>query len=49
MRQQFIATNSIFEAIDECPWASHIAKVCGGHQCFESDSDYYVWEKQQSI
>lgn len=47
MRQQFVETDSRYKASKECPWANHIAKVCGGFQCFESDSDYNIWKNQK--
>ena len=46
MRKQFIE-GSKAEAKKACPWASKIVKVLGGYQCFESITDYEVWNNQK--
>ena len=47
MRKAFIAANTPYQAQKECPWASHIAKACGGYWCFESYTDYETWKNQK--
>ena len=34
-------------AIKLMPWASKIAKVCGGYKGFESITDYETWRRQK--
>ena len=47
MRKEFIVTTKRSEAIEKCPWASKIKKVVGGYQCFESITDYEIWNNQK--
>ena len=47
MRTQFIETESRKKAINECPWASKLMKVCGGYIAFESVEDYRIAKNQK--
>jgi len=47
MRKEFIETENRKEAKEECTWASKIVKVVGGYWCFESISDYEIWNNQK--
>lgn len=47
MRIKFIECKWRYQALKEYPWASKIAKVCGGYMCFESEQDYKVWRMQK--
>ena len=47
MKTTFIETESRYKAKKACPWASRIAKVCGGFMCFESVDDYKTWKNQK--
>ena len=47
MRQEFVMTDKKSVAIEECPWASKIVKVCDGYQCFESADDYETYINQK--
>ena len=47
MRTKFVECGTRYQAAKECPWASRIAKVCGGFMCFESEYDYQTWRKQK--
>lgn len=47
MRQKFVPCKYRYQALNECPWASRIAKVCGGYMCFESIADYLTFIRQK--
>lgn len=47
MRTKFVQVGSRYQASKACPWAAHIAQVCEGYMCFESDTDYAVWRNQK--
>lgn len=47
MRQAFVQVKSKQQAERECPWASKVTKVCGGYICFESITDYQIWNNQK--
>ena len=47
MRTKFVECGTYYQAAKECPWASKIAKVCGGFMCFESADDYKIWRQQK--
>lgn len=47
MRTKFVECGTRYQAAKECPWASKIAKVCGGFMCFESVDDYKIWRQQK--
>ena len=40
MRKQFIAVETMQEAVDEAPWAAAIAKCTGGFRAYESLQEY---------
>ena len=40
MRKEFVETNSRKKALQQCPWASFIAKREGGYRCYEGLDDY---------
>ena len=47
MRIQFCEVKTRYSARKECPWASRITKCVDGFMCFESISDYKVWNNQK--
>ena len=46
MRKEFIECASYSTAKRRCPWATVIAKACGGFWAFESITDYRTWTMQ---
>lgn len=47
MRSEFVDCKDRRTAWKRCPWASVIAKVCGGFLAFESWDDYKIWKAQK--
>lgn len=47
MRTQFVSCKYRYQALNACPWAAHICKVCDGYMCFESHDDYNIWRNQK--
>ena len=47
MRIATVLNKSRYMAKEECPQASKIVKVIGGYICFESITDYEIWESQK--
>lgn len=47
MRIKFVECKYRYQALKECPWASKIAKVVNGYQCFESSDEFKVWKNQK--
>lgn len=47
MRKAFVECTTRYQAQKECPWAEHFTKVVGGYQCFESITDFRIWQRQK--
>ena len=47
MRKEFCEVKTRYSARKLCPWSTLITKVVGGYMCFESISDYKVWNSQK--
>lgn len=47
MRQKFVQCAKFAEAFEECPWTNEIVRVYGGFMCFESESDFQIWNNQK--
>lgn len=47
MRTEFIECADYRTAYRRAPWASRVAKVCGGFMAFESVDDYETWKRQK--
>ena len=43
----FIECASRNTAARRAPWATIIAKVCGGYRAFEYVTDYQIWRNQR--
>ena len=47
MRTQTVECETLEQAQEMCPWASRFAEVVDGFKCFESITDYEIWENQK--
>ena len=47
MRQEFIETESRYQAKKQATWASVVTKVYSGFMAFESYDDYNTWKNQK--
>ena len=47
MRKTFVECKSRSTARRHAPWATIIAKACGGFWAFESVDDYRTWKNQK--
>lgn len=47
MRTEFVECADYRTAYRRAPWASRVAKVCGGFMAFESVNDYETWKRQK--
>lgn len=47
MRKQFVTAWTRKGAMIDCPWATKIVKVVDGYMCFESITDYEIWNNQK--
>lgn len=47
MRRELIACRHRQSAVIRNHWAKHIARTDGGWLCFEDDTDFGLWQRQQ--